>query len=159
MGAGKTATGRELARLQRALFWDLDARVEATLRVSVQDIFREWGEAVFRAEESHQLGLMRRFADVVVATGGGTFAVAANQELIARQGASVFLDVPWDELLGRLPGKQEDRPLFETPERARLLYEERLPQYRKADLTVRPGRGEDPLTVAGRLLLLLERLR
>jgi shikimate kinase len=159
MGAGKTATGRELARLLRAIFWDLDTRVEASMCASVQEIFRDRGETVFRAEESRQLGLMRRYSDVVVATGGGTFASESNRDMISQQGVSVFLDVAWDDLLGRLPGKQESRPVFVAPENARLLYEARLPHYRRADLSVRPEAGEDPVAVANRLALLLENLR
>jgi shikimate kinase len=159
MGAGKTATGRQLARMQRAVFWDLDTRVEAFMRASVQEIFRDCGEAVFRAEETHQLSLMRRYPDVVVATGGGTFAQDANRAIISQQGVSVFLDVPWDELVRRLPGKQESRPLFGSPEGARALYEARLPHYRTADIALRPGSGEDAVAVAGRLALLLEGLR
>jgi shikimate kinase len=156
MGAGKTSTGRELARLLRAIFWDLDTRVEASLRASVQDIFRDSGETVFRREESRQLALLGRWPNVVVATGGGTFTLEANRELIRRQGVSVFLDVPWGELLERLPGKQESRPLFVSPESSLKLYEVRLPHYQMADLQVRPGRGEDPVAVAHRIALLLE---
>ena len=159
MGAGKTATGRELARLLRAIFWDLDTRVEASLRASVQDIFRDSGEVVFRREESRQLALMGRWVNVVVATGGGTFTLEANRDLIRRQGVSVFLDVPWGDLLGRLPGKQDSRPLFGTPESARKLFEARLPHYQKSDISIRPGRDEDAVAVAHRIALLLEARR
>ena len=126
---------------------------------SVQEIFRDQGEAVFRAEETRQLNLMRRYPDVVVATGGGTFALEPNRDIIAQQGVSVFLDVAWDDLLERLPGKQESRPMFVAPEQARNLYESRLPHYRRANVSVRPEPGEDPVAVAGRLAILLESLR
>ena len=159
MGAGKTATGRALARRAGALFLDLDARVEASFRMSVPRIFDERGEAAFRAEETRQLAACARFPSFVAATGGGTLMVAGNRDLIRRAGLSVFLDVPWGEIVRRLPGKRDERPLFQSPEQALQLYGERLPHYRAADLTVRPEAGEDAEALAGRIALLLERRR
>jgi shikimate kinase len=158
MGAGKTTTGRALASRSEALFWDLDARVEASLRMGVARIFEQLGEGTFRAEETRQLATALRFPALVVATGGGTFVQPGNRELIRRLGVSVFLDVPWGEVLRRLPGKRGDRPLFGSPEKAFELYTGRLPHYRMADLTVRPGPAEDAEALAGRLALELERL-
>ncbi len=158
MGAGKTTTGRALARRHGTLFCDLDGRVEASLRMSVPRIFEELGEAAFRAEEARQLATCGRFPALVVATGGGTFVQPGNRELIRRLGVSVFLDVPWGEVLRRLPDKRGERPLFGTPEQAFALYSSRLPHYRAADVTVRPEPGEDAEALAGRLALVLERL-
>ena len=158
MGAGKTTTGRALARRSGALFWDLDARVEASLRMSVARLFEQRGEGAFRAEETRQLAIALRFPSLVVATGGGTFAQPGNRELIRRLGVSVFLDVPWGEVVRRLPGKRGERPLFGSPGQAFELYTSRLPHYRLADLTVRPEPAEDAEALAGRLGMELERL-
>ncbi len=155
MGAGKTTTGRALARRTGSLFVDLDGRVEASLRMPVAEVFRARGEGFFRAEESRQLAACARFASLVVATGGGTFAQPANRELIRRLGVSVFLDVPWGEVARRLPGKRGERPLFGSPAQAFELYSQRLPHYRAADLTLRPEPGEDAETLAGRLAMAL----
>ncbi len=158
MGAGKTTTGRALARRHGALFCDLDGRVEASLRMSVSRIFGELGEGTFRLAEARQLATCARFPDLVVATGGGTFVQPGNREMIRRMGVSVFLDVPWGEVLRRLPDKRGERPLFGSPEQAFALYSSRLPHYRTADVTVRPEASEDAEALAGRLALLLERL-
>jgi len=156
MGAGKTTTGRALARRMGSLFMDLDGRVEASVGMRVARVFRERGEGFFRAEETRQLAACARFGDLVVAAGGGTFTLTANRELIRRLGVSVFLDVPWGEVVRRLPGKQGERPLFGSPEKAFELYNARLPHYRAADLAVRPEAGEDPEALAGRLAHMLE---
>lgn len=155
MGAGKSTTGRALARRLGCLFADLDGRVEARFGLDVADIFRRLGEPVFRAEETRQLAACGRYHDLVVATGGGTFAAEGNRALIAGLGVSVFLDVPWEQVLRRLPGKRAERPLFASPEAALELYRARLPFYRAADLQVRPSPGEDAEALAGRLLMLL----
>jgi len=157
MGAGKTTTGRALARRYGTLFWDLDGRVEASLRMGVARIFGELGEGAFRAEEARQLATCGRFPALIVATGGGTFVQPGNRELIRQLGVSVFLDVPWGEVVKRLPGKRGERPLFGTPEQAFELYSKRLPHYRLADITVRAEVGEDAESLTGRLALSLER--
>jgi shikimate kinase len=126
--------------------------------MGVPQVFQLRGEAAFRSEEARQLSSASRFSPLVVATGGGTFAQEANRELIRRLGVSVFLDVPWGEVVRRLPGKRGERPLFASPEQAFELYSERLRHYRLADLTLRPAAGEDAEAIAGRLELLLERL-
>jgi shikimate kinase len=95
----------------------------------------------------------------VIATGGGTFALEANRQVICQLGISVFLDVPWPDVLRRLPGKQEERPVFGTPEQAEQLYRARLPFYRTADIQVRPEPSEPPEAIAGRIEVLLGRRR
>ncbi len=155
MGAGKSSVGRALALQVRALFVDLDTRLEAAYSASVADIFARHGEAAFRAEESRQLARCGGFARVVVATGGGTFVSEANRALIRRLGVSVHLDVTWGDVLRRLPGKRAERPLLANPEQAHRLFLERLPAYRQADLSLRPGPGETPEILAARIALQL----
>lgn len=155
MGCGKTTTGQALARRLGWSFVDLDRRVEEAFGLSVREIFARHGEAAFRAEESRQLSEAAKQAHLVVATGGGTFVLEGNRALIQKTGVSVFLDVPWGEILRRLPDKWEERPLFRTPQQALELYRARLPYYRLADFTVRPLFGEDAEALAGRIALLL----
>ncbi len=155
MGCGKTTTGEALARRWGWSFVDLDWQVERAFGLSVRDIFAQHGEAAFRAEEARRLSEVCRQERVVVATGGGTFVAEANRALVQRSGISVFLDVPWGEILRRLPHKWEERPLFRSPEQALALYRSRLPFYRLADITVRPLFGEDAEALAGRIALLL----
>nr|BAL56792.1 shikimate kinase [uncultured prokaryote] len=155
MGCGKTTTGQALARRLGWSFVDLDVQVEQAFGLSVREIFAQHGEAAFRAEEARRLWQACRTERVVVATGGGTFVAEANRALMQKSGVSVFLDVPWGEILRRLPDKWEERPLFRSPEQALELYRSRLPSYRLADLTVRPFSGEDAEALAGRIALLL----
>jgi shikimate kinase len=66
----------------------------------------------------------------VVATGGGAFALEENRRLMKSAGVVVWLDVPLDEILGRIEG--EERPLWKTLEEIRALHERRQRAYAQA---------------------------
>ena len=156
MGCGKTTAGRALAASLGVRFVDLDARVVEALGASIPEIFARRGEAVFRAEEHRQLVATTGLDRVVVATGGGTYCSPANREVIrAAGGVAVYLELPWEVLLARLPGKNVDRPKFGDPESARRLYELRQAEYRRADLVLSLTGDEPPEEVAR---LVLERI-
>jgi shikimate kinase len=78
----------------------------------------------------------------VIALGGGTFVQSTNAELLRSRGARVvFLETEIEGLFQRCQAANQHlppnpRPLAATPEAFRLLYAQRLPFYRTADLTV-----------------------
>ncbi len=144
MGAGKTIVGHALAaRLGWALV-DLDHEIELQHKAPIREIFRDNGEAHFRAIETAALGslLAQVSAPTVIALGGGTFLQPANVALLRNSGARVvFLETPVDQMLQRCCPPSQSlaenlRPLASDPEAFRALYAERLPQYRTADVTV-----------------------
>ena len=144
MGTGKTTVGRALASLLRWSFFDLDYEIELRQKLLVREIFQRRGESGFREIETDTLGavLQQASGPTVIALGGGTFVQAANAELLRRRGAHiVFLETEIEELYQRCRAgdqhsPQNPRPLAATPEAFRILYAQRLPFYRIADLTV-----------------------
>jgi shikimate kinase len=144
MGAGKTSIGRALAALLRWTFVDLDQEIEAQEKMPIRDIFRLHGEPRFREMETATL--RRMLAEVssptVIALGGGTFIQVINAEMLREAGAQVvFLEPTVEEMLVRCriepqSSIESQRPLAADPDTFRALYAQRLPQYRKADLTV-----------------------
>ena len=151
MGAGKTTVGRELARVLDWSFYDLDAIVEGRAGRTVPALFAEQGESGFRKLEAQALReLFQSLEDepAVVALGGGAFVQDAIRQIIRDYSASVvYLDVGLEEALRRCAAAPGCRPLLSDRERVTLLYEERLPFYRTADLEVRTD-GKSPLEVA-----------
>jgi shikimate kinase len=144
MGAGKTSLGRRLAAHLGARFLDLDERLCERFGCPVPEVFQRRGEAVFRAAETEELTRASRQDGLVVATGGGAFSSRANRSVIEETGGiSVFLDLPWEVLEERLAADNAGRPAYRGPEQARRLYDERLPQYRRATLTI-PLAGDEP---------------
>ena len=103
MAAGKTTVARALARRLDWRAEDIDELIEARERRSVAEIFARSGEPYFRTMEKEILRLLLPMRHTVVATGGGTFVDLENRAAINRDGLSVWLDVPFDMVLARVP--------------------------------------------------------
>jgi thiamine-phosphate pyrophosphorylase len=136
MGAGKTAVGKRLAKLLDLPFVDLDSEIENRSGRSIPDLFRERGEAEFRALESEALELSGGGAPAVIATGGGIVQRAPNVATMLRSGRVLWLDVPFAVLLERLARSKDERPLFQNPEQAEHLYHSRLGAYARCDYSI-----------------------
>ncbi len=133
MGAGKTTLAQALARRLDWRAEDVDALIEARERRSVADIFAREGEPYFRALERQVIFSLLPLRHVVVATGGGTFVDAENRAAINADGVSVWLDLPFDELLARVPPDGR-RPLASDLAQMTLLYEGRRLAYQQAHI-------------------------
>ena len=144
MGSGKSTTGRVLAALLSWSFVDLDCEIERAEGRILREIFSQDGEAQFREIETAALRsiLAGMQSPTVLASGGGTCVQARNAELLRTAGATViFLDASAETLLQRCSSEaagsmDEIRPLARDRESFLRLYEERLPLYRAANLTV-----------------------
>jgi shikimate kinase len=145
MGAGKSSVGAVVAERLGHEFVDLDARIEQRVGATIPEIFSRRGEAAFRAAELEALVWSSRLDEVVVATGGGAFCSPEGRGIMhARGGRTVFIDLPWEAIVERIGSSFSDRPKFGSVERARKLFEERLPLYRRASLTVALDGSEPP---------------
>lgn len=150
MAAGKTTVARALAD---RLGWradDIDELIEARERRTVADIFARSGEPYFRALERDILHLLLPLRHLVVATGGGTFMDPDNRAAINMDGFSVWLDVPFDELLARIPADGR-RPLAADRAQLERLYAVRQGAYAAARLRI-DAQGVRPDEVAERII-------
>ena len=141
MGAGKTKVGRRLAARLNLPFFDSDGEIEAAAGETIEEIFRNRGEAVFRDGERRVIARLLAQPMHVLATGGGAFMDPATRDLIARRGVSVWLRADLDVLLARV-ARRGNRPLLkERDPRAVLgeLIERRHPIYGEADLIIDSG--------------------
>jgi shikimate kinase len=149
MGAGKTKIGRRLAARLNLPFFDSDNEIEAAAGETIEEIFRNRGEAIFRDGERRVIARLLAQPVHVLATGGGAFIDPATRAVVARRAVSVWLRADLDVLLARV-SRRSNRPLLqERDPRAVLaeLIERRSPVYAEADLTIDSGDGPPELTV------------
>jgi shikimate kinase len=138
MAAGKSTVARCLAARLGWRAEDIDELIEARERRTVSDIFARQGEPYFRTVEREILRLLLPLRHVVVATGGGTFMDADNRAAINMDGLSVWLDVPFELLLARLPADGR-RPLAADRAQMEQLFALRQAAYAQARLRIEAG--------------------
>ena len=139
MGAGKTTVGRSLAKRLDWQIEDIDERIEKRERRDIPTIFRQDGEPYFRAAEQQEVITLLPLRGVVVATGGGTVVDPVTRELMLRDGAVVWLDVPLAILLERVP-LDGSRPMAADRIAMERLYNQRVMAYSCAHLRLDAGR-------------------
>ncbi len=111
MGTGKSVVGKELARLLRRPFIDLDQSIERAAGSSVASLFARRGEAAFRELERKALMRAAKRPGVIVALGGGTL-LDPRHRAIVKKGYLVSLSCSRAELVRRLGPKRASRPLL-----------------------------------------------
>ncbi len=140
MSSGKTTIARALGQRLGWRTEDVDERIEALERMTVAEIFATRGEPYFRVIEREVLRSLLPPRHVVVATGGGTFADPESRTAINQDGVSVWLDVPFDEIVDRLPADGR-RPLASNRSEMEALYAARRAAYQHAHLRLDAARA------------------
>jgi shikimate kinase len=139
MGAGKSAVGRQLARLLHLEFLDSDEEIESRTGVDIPFIFEKEGEEGFRKREVKVIDDLSRRDGVVLATGGGAIVDPESRSRLGARGFVVYLHTSVNQQLERTRSGRE-RPLLESSDKQQVLQdlmEERDPLYREiSDLIV-----------------------
>lgn len=121
MGAGKSAAGRELARLMDLPLYDTDALACERFAMTIPEIFASYGEEMFREAESEVVRTISRERAVVV-TGGGIVLRRENVAMLRARGTIVYLRADEETLAARLAGDLT-RPLLRTDNPRRTIHE------------------------------------
>lgn len=133
MASGKSSLARALAARLGWRAEDIDELIEAREGMPIADIFARRGEPYFRSVEKAVLRTVVPLRYAVVATGGGTFMDPENRALIKQDGVSIWVDVPFEEVLARLP-TDGSRPLATDRHQLERLFLVRRLAYEEADL-------------------------
>lgn len=160
MGSGKTAVGKQLAKLLHLQFYDSDAEIELRTGVDIPYIFEKEGEAGFREREREVIDSLTSMRNVIIATGGGAVLLPENREHLANRGRVVYLQTGIEQQLERTRhGRQ--RPLLYTddPEqKLRDLMLHRAPLYESIAAAIVPTDGRQVRAVAEEIVQRLQEL-
>jgi shikimate kinase len=139
MGAGKSAVGRQLAKLLHLEFIDSDDEIETRTGVDIPFIFEKEGEEGFRKREVQVIDELSQKDGIVLATGGGAIADPENRNRLGARGYVVYLYTTVNQQLERTQ-RGRDRPMLDNDDPEKVLEELmsiRDPLYREvADLIV-----------------------
>ena len=134
MGAGKSSTGKALARKTGLPHFDTDEIVSARFGLSVTEVFVRFGEEEFRVAETEALEQFSETEPAIIVTGGGIVLRPENVKILRGLGRVVSLEADEDTLFRRI-SRRATRPLMQTENpRATLaeLLRVRNPLYRAA---------------------------
>ena len=138
MGSGKTAVGKQVARLLDFPFLDSDHEIETRTGADIPLIFEREGEAGFRKREHEAIAELTMRGGIVLATGGGAVLDAASRQMLAERGWVVYLETSVAQQAERA-GRTRHRPLLDGGDprrRLEALMLIREPLYREiADFT------------------------
>ncbi len=154
MGAGKSAVGRQLARMLHMDFMDSDDEIETRTGVDIPFIFEKEGEDGFRKREMKVIDDLSKQEGIVLATGGGAVVDPQNRNHLGARGFVVYLYTTVDQQLERTR-RGRSRPLLATGDPRQTLEDlmsVRDPMYREiADLVVETD-GRKVKAVANEIL-------
>ncbi|MGH7933075.1 MAG: shikimate kinase [Candidatus Binataceae bacterium] len=151
MATGKSVVARALARRLRWPIVDIDSIIVARAGKSIPEIFKEHGEAHFRALEREVTAEIARDPrrcpqcgeprPAVISTGGGVLADPRNHAALARAGVIVCLNARPEVIARRIGTAATERPMLvrggkPLDERIAELIEERREAYARAAVTV-----------------------
>lgn len=151
MGVGKTSVGKRLAAALHCPFVDADEEIETAARMTIPEIFAQYGEQHFRDGERRVIARLIEDAGgrQVIATGGGAFCNDGTRALILERAIAVWLDSDINTLLERT-ARKDNRPLLQggdPRETLTRLREERRADYARAPIHVMSNNGPHTKTV------------
>ena len=123
-GCGKTTIGKLLAEKTGKTFVDADALIPELAGKSIQQVFAEDGEAVFRDWETQALAALGKKSGMVIATGGGCVVRPENEAILRQNGRIFCLERQLKSL------DTQGRPLSQASG-VEELYRIRKPKYEK----------------------------
>jgi len=153
MGTGKTEVGKILSERLSFKLIDSDNVIEQEQKMSITDIFRQQGEAVFRDIESDVIKRLSEMDSAVISTGGGVVLRQDNIKNLRKKGIIVCLTATAETILKRVQDNN-DRPLLQVENPLQKINElllVREPYYRNTDISI-DTEGKGPEDIAREIL-------
>lgn len=111
MGTGKTTISHELSELTGMKEVDMDSCIVQQEKVSISQIFEQYGEEYFRKIETKMLIELLSENNQIISCGGGIVLKEENIEIMKQNGTIVLLTAKPDTILERVKN-DESRPIL-----------------------------------------------
>ena len=111
MGVGKSSIGKALSKNLSMEFIDIDKIIEKTLKLTIEEIFKQKGENFFRKLEEEITIEQIEKKNKVISLGGGAFMNKKIRDCVTSYTKSFWLHVSINQLEKRLSGSKK-RPLL-----------------------------------------------
>jgi shikimate kinase len=140
MGSGKTTVGKELSKMLAMDQIDVDKVIEDRTKMTVAQIFKDYGEPYFRELESKTVEELSHYNNIIVFCGGGGIVLDdRNVENMKKNGVLIWLKASPEVIYERI-AREGTRPLLKddmSVGKIEGMLEKRLALYeRSADLVV-----------------------
>ena len=160
MGTGKSRISKLLAEKYKLKIIDTDHRIEEKANRKIKDIFKEDGEAAFRAMETSLIkDELVNLKDTVISCGGGMPLLDCNRELLKEAGIVFLLSASPEEIYLRVKN-DDSRPLLavDNPQKRIVeLLEKRNPLYTKAADYIIDTDKKEPEEIADEIYEIMKR--
>lgn len=131
-GSGKSTVGK-LLNIDGFSFIDTDAEIEKRCGCTIKELIALKGEKYFRDKETEVIKDVSSEGCRIISTGGGAVLREENIHALKRNGKIFFINAEPDRLV-----PTDDRPLSDTAEKMKKLYDERIDIYRKTSDVIVP---------------------
>ncbi len=91
--SGKTTYGKLLGNRFNKTFIDIDDAIINGAKMSITDIFKNYGEAYFRKLESNKIHSIAKEINQIISTGGGVVLNNSNIHSLKRTSVIIYLDL------------------------------------------------------------------
>ncbi|MBI4119739.1 MAG: shikimate kinase [Parcubacteria group bacterium] len=158
-GAGKSTIGRLLAKKLRYRFVDIDALIEKSAGIALQDILDELGDEKFIQLEEEVVLALKNPERFVISTGGSVVYSKKAMGFLRSISNVIFLNAPYDLIQRRMQNVSSRGIVGLKNKDLHSLWKERKPLYEKyADYTVTMERNAGPQDTVNRIIKKVQKI-
>ncbi len=144
MGSGKTHVGKILSKELGLRFIDTDILIEKKMNMTINAIFKEYGEKYFRNIEEKIVNSELVKKNSIVSLGGGSILSDLTRKNLKKYCYTIFLNINIEILYNRIKNSKK-RPLINKEnikETLSNLLSQRMKYYKEANLTINQSNSE-----------------
>lgn len=139
-GAGKSLVGKELSKIMKYNFIDIDETIEKKNNLKLQKIIEKIGKKQFLKLEERAVLEIGKTDNLVISPGGSVVYSEKAMHFLKTISKIVFLDAPLNDIKSRI-SDFSTRGIVGLEDGLEKLFDERLQLYKKyADITIKVPR-------------------